>query len=97
MFERIDTYERNPSVSSSFRTTPVKRHNGNSRDSHFQRQFFEEDRENQKNRKGESFMPLERVDISKSSLDPTDSKFQIEHIGKKEFDDNQEQRVDVFV
>jgi hypothetical protein len=96
MLETIDTYERNPSVLSSFRTKPVNRHNGNSRDRRFQRQFYEEEKENQKNRDDESFTPLERVDIGKSTVDPTDSKFQDEHTGKKGFDDNQEQRVDVF-
>ena len=100
MFERIDTHERIPSIPPTAGLKPVKRHNGNSKNSHFQRKFQKQERKRQGNGRGQTFKPLESDDNSNGSkpvLGLPSANARNEYIGKNEVGDNQMQRVDVFV
>ena len=100
MFERIDTCEKIPSISPTVGIKPVKRHNGNSKDSHFKRKFQKQERKHQGNGRGQTFNPLGNADNSNESkpvLSLPSANAGDECIGKNEAVDNQVQRVDVFV
>jgi hypothetical protein len=100
MFERIDTYEKIPSIPHTVGIKPVKRHNGNSKDSHFQKKFQNQEKKRQGNGRGQTLKPLKTADNSDGSkrvLGPPSASALGEHIGKSEVGDDQVQRVDVFV